>query len=68
MLCGVSDYDFVRLRPTEAQLQGMLEYQRAEGLVAQRLERHVRYVTEGRRPACAIAEYREVAEQGRGLF
>ena len=55
-VCGVSDYDFIRLRKTSRQLQYMLRQQRQAGLSARRLEREIAYINGDARPRYEIVE------------
>jgi 4-amino-4-deoxy-L-arabinose transferase-like glycosyltransferase len=55
-ICGVSDYDFIRLRRTSRQMKDELRQQRAAGLSARRLERQLVYASNDVRPVYEVVE------------
>lgn len=58
-VCGVSDYDFIRLRRTSRQLQYLLRQQREAGLPARRLELELAYLNGDTRPRYEVIEVLE---------
>ncbi len=56
-VCGVSDYDFTRLRRTPQQLQQILHQLREAGLAARRVERELIYLSDDKRPRYEVIEF-----------